>query len=66
MEDPEVKTILISKLQMTNKLLNVNCKSKELVFFNEMDHGVQNAKFVIHKFEVGLSVVLVDSIDVFT
>ncbi len=31
-----------------------------------MDHGVQNAKFVIHKFEVGLSVVLVDSIDVFT
>jgi hypothetical protein len=31
-----------------------------------MDHEIQNAKFEIHIFEVGLSVVLADSIDVFT
>jgi hypothetical protein len=51
---------------MTNKSLNVNCKSKELVIFNEMDHEIQNAKFEIHIFEVGLSVVLAYSTDVFT
>jgi hypothetical protein len=29
MEDLMVKTILISKLQMTNKLLSDNCRRKE-------------------------------------
>jgi hypothetical protein len=33
MDDPKVKIILISKLDMTNKLLNDNCRSKEWVFF---------------------------------
>jgi len=47
MEDPKVKTILISKLQMTNKSLNDNYKSEELVFFNEMDHEVQNEKSML-------------------
>jgi hypothetical protein len=31
-----------------------------------MDHEIQNAKFEIHIFEVGLSVVLAYSTDVFT
>jgi hypothetical protein len=51
---------------MKKKSLNGNYKSKEFVFFNEMDHEIQNAKILIHKFEVGLLVVLVDSTDVFT
>jgi hypothetical protein len=44
MEDPKVKIILTSKLQMTNKMLNDNCKSKELLFHNEMDHEVHNGE----------------------
>jgi hypothetical protein len=34
--------ILISKLHMMNKLLNDNCRSEEWVFFNMMDHEIQN------------------------
>jgi hypothetical protein len=49
MEDPKVKTILTSELQTTNKLLDDNNSSKELVFHNEMDHGIQNEKSMIHK-----------------
>jgi hypothetical protein len=64
MEDPEVKIILTSKLQITNKSLDDNYRSEELVFHKEMDHEVQNEKFVIQKFEVGILVVLSDSIDV--
>jgi hypothetical protein len=64
MEDPEVKIILTSKLQITNKSLDDNCRSEKLVFHKEMDHEVQNEKFVIQKFEVGILVVLSDSIDV--
>ncbi len=66
MEDPKVKTILTSKFQMTNKLLNDHFKSEELVFFNEMNHEVQNEKSVIQKFEGGVLVVLANSVDVFT
>jgi hypothetical protein len=44
MEDPKVKIILTSEIQMTNKLLNDNYKSEELLFHNEMDHKVQNEK----------------------
>jgi hypothetical protein len=39
MEDLEIKTILTSELQMKDKLLDGNYKSKELVFHNEMDYG---------------------------
>jgi hypothetical protein len=46
MEDPKVKIILISKPQMTNKLLNNNYRSKELLFHNEMDHELRNGEFV--------------------
>ncbi len=45
---------------MMNKLLNDNCKNKELLFHNEMDHEVQNGESVTQKFEVGISVVLAD------
>jgi hypothetical protein len=44
MEDPKVKIILTSDIQMTNKLSNNNYKSEELLFHNEMDHKVQNKK----------------------
>ncbi len=64
MEDFEVKIILTSELQMINKLLDDNYKSKGLVLHNEMDHEVQNEKFVIQKFEVGISVVSIDSTNV--
>ncbi len=64
MEDLEVNTILALELQMKNKSLNDNYKSEELVFLNEMDHEVQNEKFVMEKSEVGISVLSVDSLDV--
>jgi hypothetical protein len=35
------------ELQMMNKSLNDNCRSEELVFFNKMDHEIQNDEFVI-------------------
>jgi hypothetical protein len=47
MEDLEVKIILISKLQMTNKSWDDNYESKELVLHNEIDHEIQYEKVVI-------------------
>jgi hypothetical protein len=49
MVDPKDKTILTSKLQMTNKSLNDNCKSEE---------------FGIKKIEVGVLGLSIESIDV--
>jgi hypothetical protein len=40
MEDLEVKTILTLKLQMKVKLLDDNCKDKELMLHNEMDYEI--------------------------
>ncbi len=37
MENPKVKIILILELQMRDKLLDNNYKSKELVLHNEME-----------------------------
>ncbi len=64
MEDLEVKIILISKLQMTNKSWDDNYESKELVLHNEIDHEIQYEKVVIQKFEVDISVVSNDSTNV--
>ncbi len=58
MEDPEVKTILTSKLQVKDKLLNDNYKSKELVLHNEIDYEVQTEESVIQKSKVGILVVV--------
>jgi hypothetical protein len=66
MEDPKDKTILTLKLQMKDKLLDDNYKSEELVFHNEMDYEIHHEKLMIQKSEVGMSMVLVDSIDVST
>ncbi len=60
MEDPKVKIILTSKLQMTNKMLNDNYKSKELLFHNEMNHEVHNGESMTQKFEVAILVVSID------
>lgn len=38
MEDPKVKIILTIKLQMKDKLLDDNCRNKELVLRNELDY----------------------------
>lgn len=51
---PQVKTIFTSKLWMMNKSLNDKYKNKESVFFNKMDHEVQNDEFVIRKLEIGV------------
>ncbi len=40
MEDLKVKTILTIKLQMSDKSLDDNYRSKELVLHNEMDYEV--------------------------
>ncbi len=48
------------------KSLDANYRSKELVFFNKMDHEVQNEESMIQKYEVGVWMVLANSIDVFT
>jgi hypothetical protein len=47
MEDLEVKTILTLKLQMKVKLLDDNCKDKELMLHNEMDYEIQNEDYMI-------------------
>jgi hypothetical protein len=47
MEDLKVKIILIFELQMTNKSLNDDYRSEELVFFNEMDHEILNEKSML-------------------
>ncbi len=51
---------------MTNKLLNDNCKSKEWVYFNMMDHEIQNEESGIQKSIVGVLGVSAESTDVFT
>jgi hypothetical protein len=51
---------------MKDKSLDENCRSEELVFHNEMDYKIQNDECVIQKSEIGILVVLVDSIDVST
>ncbi len=66
MDDHEVKIILISELQKMNKSLNDNCRSEEWVFFNMMDHEIQNEKSKIQKSTVGVLRVLIESTDVFT
>ncbi len=62
MENPHVKIILILEFQMMNKFLNNNYKSKELVFFNEMDYEVHNQESMI---EINVSMVSTDSTNVF-
>jgi hypothetical protein len=42
MEDPKVKMILTPKIQMKDKSLDDNYKSKELVVHIEVDYEVQN------------------------
>jgi hypothetical protein len=64
MEDPEVKMILIPKFQMKDKSLDDNYRSKELVVHIEVDFEVQNEEFMVQKFEVSISMELVNSANV--
>jgi len=66
MEDLKVKTILIIKLHMKDKLLDNNHGSKELVLRNEMDYEIYNEEYVISKSQVGILVVLTNLVDVLT
>jgi hypothetical protein len=40
MENPKVRTILIPKLQMKDKLLNDNCRKEKLVVHIEVEYDV--------------------------
>jgi hypothetical protein len=64
MENPEVKMILIPKFQMKDKSLDDNYRSKELVVHIEVDFEVQNEEFMVQKFEVSISMELVNSANV--
>jgi len=64
MEDHEVKMILIPKFQMKDKSLDDNYRSKELVVHIEVDFEVQNEEFMVQKFEVSISMELVNSANV--
>jgi hypothetical protein len=66
MYDPEVKIVLIPKFHVTNKLLNDNYKSEKWVFFDMMDHDIQNEEYGIQKSIIGVSGVLAKLTDVFT
>jgi hypothetical protein len=46
-------------------MLNNNCRSDELVFFNEMDHGVYNEESMIQKSKIGVSMVSTNSPNAF-
>ncbi len=50
---------------MTKKSLNTNYRSEKLVFFNKMDHEVQNEESMIQKSKVVVSMILDYSINVF-
>ncbi len=47
------------------QMLNNNCRSDELVFFNEMDHGVYNEESMIQKSKIGVSMVSTNSPNAF-
>jgi hypothetical protein len=55
MEDLQLKTILTSELQMTNKSLSNNYRNEDWVIFNKMNHEVQNEEFETQKSKVGVS-----------
>jgi hypothetical protein len=51
---------------MMNKSLDNNYRTEELVLHNEMHYEIQNEKSMIQKFEVCMSVVSTNLIDVST